>query len=528
MRRLTILAIDIGTTACKAVLTGPDGSVAGMGQAEYPTHHPRPLWAEQDPEDWWHAAVEATRAALHAAGGRPFEVAAIGLSSQRETVALADAAGRPLARAISWMDRRGAEQVHRLVDKLGFEAIHRHTGMVPDAAFTLAKLLWLAEHEPELLGRARWLLQPRDFVAHRLTGQFITDPSLASRTMMWEAEAGRWWEPAFDELGIRPERFPPVVSSHAVIGRLSPAAASALGLPAGIPVVAGGGDRCCEALGVGLTLGQAMESTGTTSNLSVVVASLPERRDPRLAYTAHVLPGHWLAEQGLNATGAILRWLRQLAYSAEHRQARQEGHDVYERMTAEAAEVPPGAEGLLLFPYFMGARAPRWQPTARGAVVGLTLQHGRAHLVRAAMEGVAFELRACHRVLEEAGLAPREVVAMGGGAKSRLWLEIKAAVLGVPLSVPPDRPGSPAGSRGAGGMGRGPLLGSRGGGSPSQPAAGVRRAGCGPGGGLPACARAVRASGADDARPVSATLPAARAADRRGGPLPLGPDPLKR
>ena len=436
MHRTIILAIDIGTTACKAILTGPEGSVVGMGQAEYPTYHPRPLWAEQDPEDWWRAAVEATRTALEAAGEGPFDVAAIGLSSQRETVALTDAAGRPLARAISWMDRRGVEQVSRLVKKLGFEAIHRHTGMVPDATFTLAKLLWLKQHDPDLLARVRWLLQPRDFVAHRLTGRFITDPSLASRTMMWEVEAGRWWEPAFDEVGISPERFPPVVASHAVIGRLSSEAASQLGLPAGVPVVAGGGDRCCEALGVGLTSGQAMESTGTTSNLSTVASSLPDRRDPRLAYTAHVLPRHWLVEQGLNATGVILRWLRQLAYSAEYLRAQQQGHDVYELMTAEAAEVPPGAEGLLLLPYFMGARAPRWQPLARGAVVGLTLEHGRAHLVRAAMESVAFELRACLRVLEGAGLAPSRVVAMGGGARSRLWLEIKAAVLGVPLWVP--------------------------------------------------------------------------------------------
>ena len=436
MRRTTILAIDIGTTACKAALVALDGSVVGSGQAEYPTYHPRPLWAEQDPEDWWRAAVEATRAALLAAAGGPPDVVAIGLSSQRETVALTDARGRPLARAISWMDRRGVEQVRWLVEALGFDTIHQQTGMVPDATFTLAKLLWLKQHEPELLAEARWFLQPRDFVAHRLTGQFVTDPSLASRTMMWAVEEGRWWEPAFEVVGVGPERFPPVVPSHSVVGRLSSDAASALGLPVGVPVVAGGGDRCCEALGVGLTEGEAMESTGTTSNLSAVATSLPPRRGSGLAYTAHVLPGQWLVEQGLNATGALLRWLRRLAFSEEHRQARQEGRDVYDLMTAEAAEVPPGAEGLLLLPYFMGARAPRWQPLARGAVVGLTLQHGRAHLVRAVMESVAFELRACRQTLHNAGLTPRKVVAMGGGARSRLWLEIKAAVLGIPLVVP--------------------------------------------------------------------------------------------
>ena len=436
MARTTLLAIDVGTTACKAALVDTEGTVVAVGQAEYPTHHPRPLWAEQDPEDWWQAAIAATRAALEAAEASTPEVAAIALSSQRETVALTDRDGRPLARAISWMDRRGAEEIGALVQRWGAEAIHRATGMVPDATFTLAKLLWLKRHEPALLARSRWLLQPRDFVAHRLTGRFVTDPSLASRTMMWEMERGRWWAPAFDEIGIDPQRFPPVVPSHAVVGGLSPEAGRALGLRAGVPVVTGGGDRCCEALGVGLVAGEAMESTGTTSNLSTVAPSLPAQRDPRLTYTAHVLPGQWLAEQGLNATGAILRWLRALAYAEEHRRAREAGEDVYRLMGEEAARVPAGAEGLVMLPYFMGARAPRWQPLARGALVGLTLEHGRAHLVRAAMESVAYELRACRTVLEEAGLSPTTVVAMGGGARSHLWLEIKAAVMGMPVRTP--------------------------------------------------------------------------------------------
>lgn len=446
MKRVAILAIDVGTTACKALLVGLDGGAVGFGQAEYPTYHPRPLQAEQDAEDWWAAAVAAVRAALkQAAPGGPLEVAAIGLSSQRETVVLTDGAGRPLARALSWMDRRGSEEIRRFADRVGREALHRTTGMVPDATFTLSKLLWLKRHEPHLLARARWLLQPRDFVAYRLTGRIVTDPSLASRTMMWDTEAGTWWQPAFDEVGIATDRFPAVVASHAVVGPLSAEAASALGLPAGVPVVAGGGDRCCEALGAGIGPGEAMESTGTTSNLSAVSPSLPHRRDSRLAYTAHVLPGRWLVEQGLNATGAILRWLRALAYAGPA-EAGPAGDDLYERMSAEAAAVPPGAEGLFLLPFFMGARSPRWQPLARGAAVGLTLEHGRAHLVRAAMEGVAFELRACRQVLEEAGLAPVRIVAMGGGAKSSLWLQIKAAVMGVPFVVPRNDLAAPLGA----------------------------------------------------------------------------------
>ncbi len=424
----TILTLDLGTTACKAVLYDLDGSVAAVGEAEYPTSYPGPARAEQDPEDWWRAAVQAVRRALDGAPGVDRQkVAAIGLSSQRETVALVDATGRPLGPAISWMDRRGAEEIAELARQVGFENLHRRTGMVPDATFTLAKLLWLRRNDPEALKRAAWLLQPRDFLAARLTGESITDPSLASRTMLWDVQAGSWWEEGLQRAGVKASQLPRVVPSHAVVGGLTRQAADAMNLAAGIPVVAGGGDRCCEALGAGLMPGEAMESTGTASNLSVVVAGLPERRDPRLAYTAHVLPGQWLVEQGLNATGALLRWLRDLAYGAQS-EAR-----VYERMVEEAARVPPGADGLLVAPFFMGARSPRWQAGARGGVAGLTLQHGRAHLARAAMEGVAFELRACLQVLEQAGLPVREVVAMGGGARNRLWLQIKAAALGAPI-----------------------------------------------------------------------------------------------
>lgn len=427
MAGTTILTLDVGTTACKAVLFDLDGSVAAAGEAEYPTSYPGPARAEQDPEDWWRAAVQAARRALDSAPGVDRRtVAAVGLSSQRETVALVDTSGRPLGPAISWMDRRGAEEIAELARQMGFENLHRRTGMVPDATFTLAKLLWLRRNDPDALRRAAWLLQPRDFLAARLTGEFITDPSLASRTMLWDVQAGSWWEEGLQRAGVRASQLPRVVPSHAVVGGLTPQAAGALNLPSGIPVVAGGGDRCCEALGAGLVPGEAMESTGTASNLSVVVAGLPETRDPRLAYTAHVLAGQWLVEQGLNATGALLRWLRDLAYGGPAETG------AYEQMAEEASRVPPGADGLLVAPFFMGARSPRWQASARGEVGGLTLQHGRAHLARAVMEGVAFELRACLEVLAQAGLSVSQVVAMGGGARNRLWLQIKAAVLGLP------------------------------------------------------------------------------------------------
>jgi xylulokinase len=418
-----ILSLDLGTTACKAVVFGLDGSLLGEAVQEYPTHHPVPGAAEQEADDWWAAAAGVGRLAVSKAGAAT--VIAIGLSSQRETIVPVDGAGRPLRRAITWLDRRAQPQAEQMAAAFGAEALHARTGMLPEATFSAAKIRWLQEHEPESLQRAAYLLQPKDCLLMRLTGAPALDPSLASRTLLWGLRDG-WLADLVEWTGARPEQFPPVVPSGAAAGRLTPEAAAALGVRPGIPVAAGAGDRCCEALGAGVRPGgRGMLSTGTATNVSGAVDRLPDPLLSGILYTRHAVADQWLAEQGIGTGGSVLKWLRDTF-----------GADGYEELEQAAAASPPGANGLILLPFFMGVRATRWNPAARGVWFGLSLGSSRGDLARSAMEGVACEVRACLEHLRRTGTAPAELVILGGGAGSELWCSIKADLTGLPVLVP--------------------------------------------------------------------------------------------
>jgi len=432
-----LLAIDVGTTACKVVLFDESGNALSQANHEYPVHYPRPLWAEQEPEDWWRGAVAATRECLARAGEQVNRrIAAVGLSSQRETMAAVDREGRPIGRAILWMDRRSQPQAEEVARAFGREVIHRRTGMLPDATFSLTKLMWLRQHEPERIERAWLFLQPKEYVGYRLTGIGATEPSLASRTMMFDLEKADWIDDLVAQAGIRREQLPPVVPSASVLGKVTAEAAWATGLSEGIPVVAGGGDRPCEALGSGIGADGVMESTGTTSNISAPLREVPAVIEGGVLCSRHVVPGYFLLEQGMSTTGAILRWFRDRFGYEERQRALALGADPYDLISEEAAARPPGANGLIALPFFMGARATRWNPDARGVLFGLTLEHTKGDVARALMEGVAFEEAACLEVLERAGFSPKAVRVLGGGAKAALWNQIKADVTGAEIQVP--------------------------------------------------------------------------------------------
>lgn len=432
-----LLAIDIGTTACKVVLFDEHGEALAQANHEYPISYPRPLWAEQDPNDWWKAAVAATRDCLsRVEEDNRRRIAAVGLSSQRETMAAVDGDGEPLGPAILWMDRRSREQADAISRQFGKETIHRRTGMLPDATFSLTKLMWLAQNEPERVRKTRVFLQPKEFVGLKLTGVAATEPSLASRTMMFDLEKGTWIDELVEAAGISKEQLPPVIPSDAVLGKVTPEAAEALGLPSGIPVVAGGGDRPCEALGSGIGAQGVMESTGTTSNVSAPLNRLPETIEGGALCSRHVVAGYFLLEQGMSTTGAILRWFRDQFGYEEKERAQATGADPYDLISEEAAKRPPGANGLIALPFFMGARATRWNPDARGVLFGLTLDHTKGDVARSLMEGVALEVAACLDVLRRAGHAPRAVRVLGGGAKAGLWNQIKADISGLEIEAP--------------------------------------------------------------------------------------------
>jgi xylulokinase len=420
----TILTFDLGTTGCKVCLWDRDGRLLASADRGYPIHHPRPDWAEQEPADWWNAAVTAGRACL--VGQEAARIAAIGLSSQREGVVPMGRDGTPLARCIIWMDRRCREQSVRLGEEFGIPFLHHHTGLAPDPNYTACKLLWLKEHQPYLLARSTLFLQPRDFLYYRLTGQAAMDYTLASRTMMLDLRRERWWEDMFARVGIRTEQFPPLYRSIEAPHGVMRDAASALGIPAGIPVALGGGDRACEGAGAGLSGCRASDSTGTATQVSMVADTLPENLG-RVPCGIHALAGRYLFELGASTTASAMRWLRDLVGLSAN------DMPVLEH---EAAASPPGARNLLMFPFFMGARSTRWNPDARGLLLGLSLGHTRGDIARALMEGVGYEVGMCLDGLRNMGMAPGELAVIGGGAKSDLWAQIKADILGVPVYRP--------------------------------------------------------------------------------------------
>ncbi len=420
----TILTFDIGTSACKVCLWDARGTLLTSADGSYPTHHPQPDWAEQDPEDWWRASVIATRRCL--ANQEVGRIAVLGLSSQREGVVPMGADGRPLARCIIWMDRRCRDQAVRLGEEFGVHFLHHHTGLPPDPNYTACKLLWLREHQPEILERTTTFLQARDYIYYRLTGAEVTDLTLASRTMMLDLRRQAWWPEIFHRVGVRPDQFPPVFRSTEAPYTLSRSAGEALGLPPGIPIALGAGDRPCEGVGIGLFAERMIDSTGTASNICMVINQLPDDLG-RAPCSVHATPGRWLLELGITSSGSLMRWFRELLGLSP------EGIATLER---EAGLSPRGARNLLLFPFFMGARSVRWNADARGLLLGLSLGHTRGDIARAIMEGVGYETRACLEGLRALTQEPAEVVAMGGGARSRLWLQIKADILDVPVLLP--------------------------------------------------------------------------------------------
>ena len=428
-----LLGLDLGTGSVKALLLDEDGDAAGEGSVSYPVRAPRPGWAESSPEDWWKATVQATKTAV---GPRGSQVAALGLSGQMHGVVLVDGRGRPSRPAVLWADARSGEQLasYRRLD----ESILRRLANPPAVGMAGPSLLWLRDHEPGAYASARWALQPKDWLRVRLTGEAAAEPSDASATLLYDLFTDGWDYAAAESLGLRPGLLAPLIASGSVAGSLTPEAAHALGVPAGLPVAAGAADTAAAMLGGGLLRPGSVQLTVGTGAQIVSPKGGPEP-DPggRTHLYRAAVPGLWYSMAAIQNAGLALEWARKtLGASWE---------DVYE----EAFAVPPGAGGVVFLPYLSGERTPRFDPGARGAWTGLALDHTRAHLLRAALEGVAFALREGLEALEDAGIAVPELRLAGGGAAYEPWRQLLADVLGRPLRLLPDAVAPVASARGA-------------------------------------------------------------------------------
>lgn len=421
-----ILTLDIGTTSCKTTLFNLNGKIKCQTSKEYKTYFPKDGWAEQDADDWWRAVVDTTRICVQNIG-EEFKICAISLSSQRETFVPVDKSGKPIYRAVLWMDRRNTSQVNEMENVFGRKYLHDKTGMTLYPNFTSTKLLWFKQNEPEILSSTYKILQPRDYIYLKLTGKYATDYSLASRTMMFDMRDRVWIKEIMDYVGANEFMLPEVYQSYEAPGKTLDEVSDILNINRSIPVVLGGGDRCCEALGSGIQGKSAMESTATAGNFSYVAENIPEDLNYKLICTQHVVENKWLMEQGMNTTGSVLKWLRDNIYGPGYN---------YEMIDEEIKKSPIGSNKLLLLPFFMGARSTRFNQYAKGTLFGLSLSHSKGDIGRSIMEGVAFEVRACIDVLHSSGLDVSDVTLMGGGSKADIWNKIKADVYNKTIKIP--------------------------------------------------------------------------------------------
>ena len=430
-----VAGLDVGTTAVKAGVIAEDGRLLSVAAEEYALAHPAPDRAELDAETWWTAARTALRRALAAPGVDPGAVVAIGVSSQGETVVPVDARGRPVGPALVWLDNRAVAEARLIDERIGEGPVYDATG-VPTviATWTACKILWLRRNEPEVFAAARRFLLVEDFVVHRLTGRFVSEGSVACSSLLYDIRDHTWWEPMLDVVGIGAERLPELIRPGGIAGPLTPAAAAELGLRTGVTVVAGGMDQCAGAVGVGnVAPGIVSESTGAALTVQAAVDRHgldPSRRTP---VYVHSVPARYLYCPVCPTGGMALTWFRDRFGGEEVARAAAEGVDAYDLLTAEAATVAPGAEGLTFLPHLMGAFSPEYEPDARAAVYGLTLRHGKGHMVRAILEGVAFMLRRNLELLDAAGAPATEIRSHGGGSRSSLWNAIKADVCDRPV-----------------------------------------------------------------------------------------------
>jgi sugar (pentulose or hexulose) kinase len=424
-----LLGIDAGTTSIKAGVFSPDGLCVGLGREEYKLDTPAPDRAELDPEKYWVACRRSVEAAVQASGLNPSEVRAVAVSSQGETTITLDSEGEPIFPALVWIDNRAKKQAAYLAKQFA-EVVYSRTG-IPEIlpTWSACKILWIRENEPDVFARAAKFVLVQDYLIYRLTGRFVTDRSVSCTSLNFDLVHDRWWSDVQDAIGIQRRQLPEIVQPGTMVGKLAHQAASQLGLDAGTAVVTGGMDQSVGAIGAGnIRAGVVSESTGAALVIQATILDPMRDASQTVPVYGHSVPGGYLFAPVCPTAGMALKWLRDAFFSDEVERAEAQKGDAYDRLTALAATVPAGSDGLLMLPHLMGAFSPEPNPAARGSFTGFTLTHTRAHFVRSLLEAVAFLLRRNLDWIESTGMTAAEIRSTGGGARSKLWNQIKADV----------------------------------------------------------------------------------------------------
>src|ERR1700678_2677601 len=422
-----VLGVDIGTGGTRAVLIDRAGRVLASFASEHAAIRSEHIgWAEQEPEDWWRAAREAIRGAIAAGEARGSDIEAVGLTGQMHGCVMLGADGAVLRPALIWADQRTQPQCDWLTKKIGFERLIELTCNPALPNFTLTKLLWVKEHQPEIFAKIAHVLCPKDYVRFHMTGVYAMDMQEASGTLLLDVTHRRWSKEVAEAAGIPLAWLPQLFEGPEICARVSDAGAAATGLAAGTPVAAGAGDQGAGAVGMGIVGPGSVSATIGTSGVVFAATDAPIKdRLGRLHTFCHAAPGRWHVMGVTNGAGLSLRYFRDTFAPGSS----------YEELTALAAEVPAGSDGLMWAPYLFGERTPHLDPEARAAFVGITASHTQGHFVRAILEGVAYSLRDTFTLFEELGVPIKAIRLGGGGARGALWRQIQADVYGQPVEL---------------------------------------------------------------------------------------------
>jgi len=429
-----LLGIDVGTTSTRGLICDEQGRILAAADSEHPSFRPRPHWSEQRPEDWWRTTVESVRAAVAEAGIDGKQIQGIGLSGQMHGLVLLNKDDRVLRPAILWNDQRTAEECHEITDRIGRERLIQLTCNPALTGFTAPKILWVRKHEPEIYENARHILLPKDYVRFRMSGEYATEVSDASGTLLLDVPNRRWSDEVLSELEIDRGLLPECYESEEVSSKVSAKAAEELGLAEGTPIVGGGGDQAAGATGNGIVRHGIISATLGTSGVVFAFADHVQT-DPegRVHTFCHAVRGKWHVMGVMLSAGGSFQWWRNNLAEVEKQQAAERGCDVYDVLCETAAQAEPGCEGLLFLPYLMGERTPHADPNARGAWIGLTARHAKAHLIRSLLEGITYGMRDSLEIIRGMGVSIDEIRLSGGGARSEFWRQMQADVYGHPV-----------------------------------------------------------------------------------------------
>ena len=435
MSKRLLLGIDSGTSGCKLTVFDFEGRVVAAAAGNYHTDYPKVGYAEQDAFAWWKIICQEIQNLIEVQKVDPRDIAAIGTAGISWVCLPVDRNGVPLRKAMIWLDRRSEKQAAWLRETLGESELVRSSGNPVDPAYITPKILWLRENEPEVYAQTGKFLQSNAYIVYKLTGEFSQDYSQAYGFHFFDIAKGAWNENIADRIGIAPDLLAPLFHCHDVVGTVSSKAAAETGLVAGIPVVAGGLDAACCALGAGVvTPGQTQEQGGQAGGMSILVDQ--PLIHPQLILGYHVIPDLWLLQGGTVGGGGTLKWFSEELGHYEQQIGKEVNKSAYEVMGNEASIIAPGADGLIFLPYMAGERSPLWNSNARGVFFGLSYDKTRAHLIRALMEGVGFSLRHNLETAEEVNALVKELISVGGASNSRVWTQIKADITGKTIHVP--------------------------------------------------------------------------------------------